>query len=397
MRIDFEDVVPDMVLDTDIMYGGAVLIPKGCALTPALIGKVKRFGITHIDVALEEKLKEQKTADTLNIEYTVNEELCDKVKESLMSNDIVEIEKVTDDMIGTVLNLMNIDGDFSNLKYDLQTFNNLNSLDHSVRLSIFSIVLATLYNDSLSEFDKRDSKKVVNVNDVAMAALLQDKGRNSYGPEIFAKIEAVANNEEKRKQYPGIVDIPTDRYEDKYIPIYSYCLLDKMPDVSETAKLMVLYSAETENGKGPLKATGYNNPNLGHINIGAKIIHICNLYDNFLSHFYHEGESFENIITILGQGVSAGAINEDLTNLFLEKFPVYPIGAKLELSNGEKAVVIKTFPGYTYTSRPVVKLLSTGEIIDLRYMTTLTVNCVSKEEASLEQVVDNQINEIKRR
>lgn len=53
-----------------------------------------------------------------------------------------------------------------------------------------------------------------------------------------------------------------------------------------------------------------------------------------------------------------------ILNLFLQQIAVYPIGCEVELSNGQKAVVMENFKSFTL--RPLVKLEDTGELLHLR-------------------------------
>lgn len=392
MRQEVTYELVGQTLQVPIAINGQVLVNEGVVLTKELIARLLKRGIKYIDVVSEET---KDTSTTIEQPNTVSDELCNKVRASLIADNVDEIEAVAQEMISSVLNITDLDGGFSNLKYDLETFSNLNSLDHSIRVAIFSIIVAYLYNQNLR-------KKIVgtgavsgevNINDVAVAALMHDEGSNKYDPTVLNKIEALATNEKFKVQFPGIKDVPLNGYDDSFISIYSFCLIENLPDLSSDVKYMVLFSMETENELGPLKPQGFRNNN-SNIGMGAKIIRLCSYYDNFLAHCYSTGESFENVITILGQAANTGAVNADLTDLFLAKVPIYPIGAKVILSNGEKAEVVKSYTGYTYNSRPIVKIDSTGEIIDLRYATTITINRVCQEEESLEQVVDRQIKEI---
>ena len=53
-----------------------------------------------------------------------------------------------------------------------------------------------------------------------------------------------------------------------------------------------------------------------------------------------------------------------LLNLFLQQIAVSPVGCEVELSNGERAVVMENFK--CFTLRPLVKLEETGELLHLR-------------------------------
>lgn len=377
-------------LELPITVKGKVLVNKGVVLTENLVSKLLRMGIHYIDVAIEEV-----ALPKMEKPNTVSNELCDKVREALIANDVKQIEVVASDMITSVLRISNIDGGFSNLKYDLETFSNINTLDHSIRVAIFSIILAYLYNQKLRNkiVGSGAALDEVNINDVAIAALMHDEGSNNYSPDVLNKISELKQIPNFSGQFPGVKDVPVDKFDDSYISLYSFCLISELPDLSPEAKFMVLMSNETENNNGPLKPIEFRNSKSNSA-MGAKIIKLCSFYDNFLSHCYNTGESFENIISVLGQAATTETVNEELADLFLTNVPIYPVGAKIMLSNGDKAEVVKSYTGYTYSSRPEVRVLSTGEIVDLRYATTLTIDRVCQEDESLEQVVDRQVHEV---
>ena len=384
-----QEVTMDLIgtkLEVPIVVNNKVLVNEGVVLTEALISKLLKLNIHYIDVVAEEVAPQK-----MEKPNTVSKELCNKIRSSLMTNNVEEIKEVASDMVSSVLRISDLDGGFSNLKYDLETFSNINEFDHAIRVAIFSIILAYLYNQKLRSqiIGNGVVSGEVNIDDVAIAALMHDEGMNNYNPSVLTKISDMKNNSYYYDKFPGIMNVPDDRFDDNYISLYSFCLLSDLPDLSSEAKFMVLMSMETENNMGPLKPIGFRNSK-GNVAMGAKIIKFCIFYYNFLDHCYHTGDSFENIISVLGQAATTASVNEELADLFLAKVPIYPVGAKVMLSDGREAIVIKSYTGFTYSSRPLVEL-TTGEFIDLRFATTLTIDYVCQEESSLEQVVDGQV------
>ena len=72
--------------------------------------------------------------------------------------------------------------------------------------------------------------------------------------------------------------------------------------------------------------------------------------------------------------------NYDLAATFLKFIPIYPIGIIVNLSNGERAIVIKNNEGNP--TSPIVKL-ETGEVIDLTQTLNIVINGIdnNKNEA----------------
>lgn len=404
MRVDLGIVVPGMVLETSIIKDDVLLVKKGSKLTPALINRLKTFGITSVDIVSEKNLaKNVSSTDTedSDLSFTVTDSLTNDVREALLENNIEKIEDSASKMVEAIKDSIDLNGSFTNFKYDLQSYNKDNdSLEHSIRVAAFSIALAHLYNEQLKKsfnaYDKSD-ERLVNLDEIAVASLLHDRGRNCYSEKTLENIEKLSNNAKLRNILPGLADVPLSVYEDKYIPVYSLALINDDPRLSDNIKYMILYSSEMENGNGPLRAKGFEKNNLFSYISGAKILHLCSLYDDYLSHCVHENESFENIVTIIGHAASHGVINENLANLFLNNIPIYSAGNKVLLSTGEKATVIKSSTGYTDTTRPKVRVDSSGEVIDLGSATTITIIRIADDDLCLEDIVDGQLAEVDKR
>lgn len=402
MRTDLETVVPGMILEASIIKDDVLLVPKGMQLTPALINRLKTFGITSVDIVSEKNLVNKiSSTDDVNsdVEFTVTDSLTDDVREALLENNIEKIEDSASKMVEAIKDSIDLDGGFSNFKYDLQSYKkDTDSLDHSIRVAAFSIVLAHLYNEQLKKsfnvYDKTDDR-LINLDEVAVAALLHDRGRNCYSDDTLKNIEKLSNNDKLRNILPGLANVPISVYDDKYIPVYSLALINDDPRLSDNIKYMVLYSSEMENGNGPLRAKGFDKNNLFSYISGAKVLHLCSLYDDYLSHCVHENESFENIVTIIGHAASHGVINENLANLFLNSVPIYSVGNKVLLSTGEQATVIKSSTGYTDTTRPQVRVDSSGKVINLEEVTNITIMRIA--DLSLEDIVDEQLTEVDKR
>lgn len=404
MRIDIGTAVPGMTLEASIVKDDVLLVPKGSELTPALINRLKTFGITSVDIVSEKNLtKAKKNTDEAveEIKFTLTEDFTSDVRDALLENNIEKIGDSASKMVEAVKDSIDLEGSFTNFKYDLQAYNkDVDPLDHSIRVAAFSIVLAHLYNEQLKKtfniFDKTD-ERLVNLDEVAVAALLHDRGRNRYSEATLKNIEKLSSNPKLRNILPGLVDVPLDIYDDKYISVYSLALINDDSRLSDNIKYMILYSSEMENGNGPLKARGFDRDNLYSYISGAKILHLCSLYDDYLSHCVHENESFENIVTVVGHAASHGVINENLANLFLNNVPIYSVGNKVLLSTGERATVIRSSTGYTDTTRPQVRVDSSGEEINLENVTNVTITRIAGDDVCLEDIVGGQLAEVDKR
>ena len=87
-------------------------------------------------------------------------------------------------------------------------------------------------------------------------------------------------------------------------------------------------------------------------------------YDDMVSlHRGRENLSPSDAMEYLMAG-SGSLFDPKLIELFVEKIAVYPVGCEVELSNGMYGVVAKNFERFFL--RPVVKVVETGEMLNLR-------------------------------
>ena len=111
--------------------------------------------------------------------------------------------------------------------------------------------------------------------------------------------------------------------------------------------------------------TGYPLGKSGeHIPLYARIIRLVEQYDDMVSlHRGRENLSPSDAMEYLMAG-SGSLFDPKLVELFVEKIAVYPVGCEVELSNGMHGVVAKNFERFFL--RPVVKVVETGEMLNLR-------------------------------
>lgn len=131
-----------------------------------------------------------------------------------------------------------------------------------------------------------------------------------------------------------------------------------------------------------LDGTGYpNHLKNNEIPLFSRVINIADVYDALTSNrpYRDPMQPAEAVEYIMG---GAGTIFDyDLVDAFVRKVEVYSVGNYLELSDGSIAVVLNT----EHRMRPVVRVLSTGEVLDLfrdRRCLTLVITRVLPDTAS---------------
>jgi HD-GYP domain-containing protein (c-di-GMP phosphodiesterase class II) len=111
--------------------------------------------------------------------------------------------------------------------------------------------------------------------------------------------------------------------------------------------------------------TGYPSGKSGkNIHIYARIIKLVDCYDAMVSkrpgrQVQAPSEAIEYLMA--GNGTE---FDPELVNLFARKLWVYPKGCEVELSDGRRGIVARNFEDFPL--RPLVKLLHTGELLNLR-------------------------------
>ena len=127
--------------------------------------------------------------------------------------------------------------------------------------------------------------------------------------------------------------------------------------------------------------------------MAAKIIFLCNLYDSLLLNTISNNENLENVSSLLEAFIANGLVNNTLGNLFINNIPLYSVGVRVELSNGEYATVVERFNGKD-SSKPIVETLTNPpfipEVIDLRKITNITI----KRIVASSELLDEKIKEI---
>jgi len=374
MRINIEDAKPGMICEKPILNErNVVIINSGTVLTQNLINGLYKNYIFTLDVKGEE-LEQKKEAD---IYTTISNELKQKSIESLKQLDIVEIISNATEIVNAILNSK--DFSYSLLEYKLE--NDIYS--HSVRVAAFASVLAKYYNQTAKETEK------INLQNLSIAALVHDLGKTLK--ENNVKISIGNLTSVLKEKLPGVLDAPLIGYDDNFEALYTFCLLNQFPNLNTEIKMSVLLSTENEMETGPLKAQKKLMTSKQSFITSAKIIRLCSIYDDILKQTIDKNESLENISAQLETYSVNGILSKELTDLFIKHVPLYSVGIKVHLSDGRTAQVIETFTEKVNNYKPKVKVLKTGEIIDLREITNLTVVDIDDDNISFEEIVTRQI------
>lgn len=386
MKVDISELNEGTLLERTIeREDGTLLLTKGTKLTNAIIQRLKRLDNIRFS---EDELSNEEVEETVNPDLRSATE--DSLKEFLKNPSDSNMEKIKENTKKIVETIE----DTQNAQYDLEMYlkqtNDMSS--HCVRVACFSILLAKIYNNNLK---KSNQGPLIDLNDIAIAAVLQDVGtmyKDKQIPNIEKKIP-----DSVERVLPGIKDTPFDTYDEQYLPVYSYCAVAGMRNISSAAKLMILLSKEPETGDGCLKLSTETSKKRTDFNYGAKIINVCNMYDNSMKQTIDNGNSLEEVVSELGYYARNGIINNEIQDLLFNNVRLYPIKTRVVLSNGEVAVVENSRVGQQDSYKPVVHTRPyPGQRIDLKETTNVTIKSILSKEM-FKKIVKDQIEDTKNR
>jgi len=385
MVIDISNAKEGMILESPIYNNnGVVILNRGKVLNKSIINTLNKNGISKINVVFkEENLLSELDKD---IYTTINEQLKNDSVESLKNIDIDKILENSRKILTTILQS-------TEFSYSLLEYTKENDIyNHSVRVAAFACVLAKYYNKDLrKKYDDLNKFKNsrINIEDLTVAALTHDLGktfknkhfeiRRSNIPDLF------------KTKLPGITKMNLNEFDDNYSPIYTFCILSNYSSITSETKLMTLLTNENEKGTGPLQADINLLSSDRNFVVASKIIRLCSIYDELLKNTIKNNEPLENISSALEMYSVNGLLDKEFTKLFINHIPLYSAGVKIKLSDGRYGQVMKTFTESVNNYKPIVKVVPTGEIIDLRYETTLTIKEICSDEISFAELVARQI------
>lgn len=269
----------------------------------------------HTPIVSEQtRLKAIKSLKRLNIDDCI-----------FIANNIVEEIRESESMVVETINLST---------YDNYTYS------HSVNVDILSVILGVACG-----LGDEDLKKL------SQAALLHDVGKTCVPIEIINK--------------PGKLT-EEEFAEVKNHPRYGYNMLRDNYEVSSVARNAILSHHENEDGSGyPRGLTSEK------IHLFAKIIHVADVYDALVTKRPYKdamnpADAMEYLMANAGR-----LFNKELVSIFMEYVAPYPLGVQVELSTGQKAIVVRN--NRSMLSRPMVRLEAGGATIDLIERLDITI------------------------
>lgn len=202
---------------------------------------------------------------------------------------------------------------------------------HSVDVATIAMILAKKMRLSRKE-----------IYEIGIAGLLHDVGKTKIPLEILNK--------------PGRLN--DDEFAImKQHSVYGYHMIKDNPAFNDSISLGVLQHHEKINGNGyPLGC------DTEKICPYAKILSVADIYDALVTErpyksAFSQRDAVEMIMSMTHE------LDMSAMRSFLESMILYPVDSIVELSNGEKARVVKNNPHYIL--RPMVVSVKSGQVYDL--------------------------------
>lgn len=158
-------------------------------------------------------------------------------------------------------------------------------------------------------------------------------------------------------------------FEIRKHPLYSFQMVKSLPALREEMKLAIYQHHERLDGSGYVEGV-----KIGKISIFAQIIAIADTFHAMTSErLYRSKESPFKVIEMIKES-EFGKFDIKVVQVLGDLISSLSIGSKVELSNLERGEIV--FINTIYPTRPLIRLDSTGEIIDLTKLRSLYISKV---------------------
>lgn len=340
---------PGMKIDQSVVDRlGRDLVTRGSILDEYVIDSLQKLGVMNVYIqegemdpeeenvvispAAAKNIEKLHTADRskVTLSNSVRERVAHGIQYIYNNTDADNLANATDSITNDLLDAIDSNDaiaiDISELKTsDEYTFK------HSVDVATIAMIIAKQQGLSRKE-----------IYEIGVAGLLHDVGKTKVPLHILNKPGRLDNDEFAIMQQHSV---------------YGYRMTKDRADFSEGVSLAVLQHHEKINGGGyPLGASE------SQITPYAKILSVADIYDALVTErpykkAFSQRDAVEMIMSMTHE------LDMTAMRSFLESMILYPVGTIVELSNGEKAKVVRNSPHYIL--RPTVVGLQTGTVYNL--------------------------------
>ncbi len=340
---------PGMKVDQTIVDRmGRNLVSRGAVLDEYIISSMLKLGIMSVYIqdgeyepedpeklmspAAKKQIEKLRTEDRskVTLSNSVRKRVAEGIQYIYSNADDEHLADTTDSIASELMNAIESNDaiaiDISELKTsDEYTFK------HSVDVATISMILA-----------KQQGLSARQIHEIGICGLLHDVGKTKVPVEVLNKPGRLDDNEFAIMRQHSV---------------FGYQIVKDRPEFGAEIPLAVLQHHEKINGAGyPMGVTAEK------ITPYAKILSVADIYDALVTErpyksAFSQRDAVEMIMSMTNE------LDMAAMKSFLESMILYPVDSIVELSNGEKARVVKNSPHYIL--RPTVVGLESGKVYNL--------------------------------
>lgn len=340
---------PGMKIDQSIVDRlGRNLVTRGSILDEYIIDSMLKMGImtvyiqegtiepedieSKISPDIKRKIEKLHTDDPakVNLSASVRKRVSEGIQFIYNNAESDKLANATDSIASDLMKAIDSNDAIAIDINELKTSDEY-TFKHSVDVATIAMILG-----------KQQGLSKQQVYELGVSGLLHDVGKTRIPIEILNK-PARLNDDEFAIM--------------KQHSVYGYHMLEKKGEFNKEICYAVLQHHEKINGKGyPL---GFNEK---QITPYAKILSVADIYDALVTErpyksAFSQRDAVEMIMSMTGE------LDMTAMKSFLESMILYPVDSIVDLSNGEKAKVVKNSPHYIL--RPTVVGIESGKVYNL--------------------------------
>lgn len=331
--IKMEHLQSGMVLAKSIIGdNGSVLLSASKEITPTILTRMNDMGFQGAYVA-------NQVFDDIVVDDIIDTDLSLQAFSALATNNIDQAASIAKKIVQELRYKDVVNVDLLDIKSDKNYI-----FKHSISVCIFSVVIAMGMQLPLESIDH-----------LAVAGMLHDIGKLKINENVL-----YSRNKFSR----------TDMKEMERHPIISYELLKDRTLVSSMSRNAILFHHENIDG------SGYYHSQADQIGLLPRILRVADVYDSMTAlKAYRKASSPQEAIEYI-MANSGVLFDPEVVNVFAKKFPLYPVGFTILLSNKSIAVVTSNKEN---SMRPQVRLANGSNInlaTDPNYRSTMIVGMI---------------------
>lgn len=327
-----------MILGQELTSGSDVLLEKNTTLSDENISYIAFLGIPG--VYIDDEFSKEAVIENV-VEAEVRKEAISAVQDVFIktsedtpyadelefSPEEERIQKIVEDIVNNILENKDV---MINLM-DLKTYDN-STFSHSASVAVLSGIIGVKCKISDLELES-----------LVMAGFLHDIGKVFIDQDVINAPRRLTSEERDL-----IMNHPRMGF-DFLVNHFHF------PNVVTQA---VYEHHEWFNGEGYPRQKEKNN-----IMFISKILKAADVYQAMTSNRPYHAPFLPSEVMEYIMSRSGTEFDPRIVRIMSKELCIYPVGCEVELSSGQRAIVIKNHHGFTL--RPTVKTLDTGEVMDL--------------------------------